>query len=212
MVVPFKSDGVFARIFSWMDDHHLLVMLPVIGIISSICVFCWAGVRPDPVPEPISHAAQNGDYCYIDAQLLSDWILKVSDGEETLYYLTTDFDNNHYIVTMYDSQFNQLSDIVEFTRGNNTENVPDARRVDGIIKPLRAEEAASLAEALGITSEEFETIFENRFVDLQEDPETIVVGGFIWVLGISILLLLLRGIAAFDEFTERRKQREQAVK
>lgn len=150
----------------------------------------------------------------MDVQLLSNWVLKVSDdmGNETFYYLATDAGNNHYIVSMLENQFSQFSDIVAYTEGDNTAAVPDAQRVDGIVKILSFDEAESLAEALRLTSEEFEDLFGKKFVDLSEDPDTIVVGAFIWVLGLSILILLLKGLAALDEFSERRKERKRAMK
>ena len=167
-----------------------------------------------PDPEPISINAERGDYCYIDVQLLSNWVLKVSDdaGNETYYYLATDTSNCHYIVTMFESQFSEFSDIVGFTEGGNSTTMPDARRTDGIVKLLAQEEAESFAEALGLTVEEFKDLFGMKFVDLTEDPDTLFVGAFIWVLGLSILMLCFKGIAALDELSERRKEQKRAMK
>lgn len=211
MVVFFRTNGVAAKALAWMDNHHLFVILPIIGILSSIGVFIWSGHRTMPAPEPISRSAQKGDYCYMDVQYLTNWVLKVSNdtGNEIYYYLATDTNNDHYIVTMFESQFRQFMDIVAFTENPNTAPTPSSRRMDGILKSMPVEEAESLAEGLDLTAEEYHLIFGKCFVDLTEDPDTIIVGRFIWVLGISILILLLRGIAAVDEFTERRKQKSR---
>lgn len=214
MVIPFRSDGIVVKVLDWMDDRHLFIILPIIGILVSIGAFIWSGHRTIPDPEPISINAERGDYCYIDVQLLSNWVLKTSDdaGNETYYYLATDSENCHYIVTMFESQFSEFSDIVEFTEGRITTSMPDIRRTDGIVKLLTPEEAESFAEALGLSAEEFDEIFGGKFIDFTEDPDTIFVGAFIWVLGLSILMLCFKGIAALDEFTERRKQRKKTIR
>ncbi len=47
-------------------------------------------------------------------------------------------------------------------------------------------------------------MFGSTFLDLKKDPNTSIVVAFIYVLGLSIMILAFKGIIFFDEWKEKR--------
>lgn len=201
----FRADGIIGKILWWMDEHHLLVILPIIGILASVGIFVWSGVRSAPEPDPVSKDAKKGEYCSVEIQMLSDWILKVSGDDEERYYMAIDTDGEYYIVSMYESQFEEFSDIVAYTYAEEVTEVPKAKQVAGMITPLEVDEIESLTEVLEMSEEEYNGVFGEYFIDLKENPNTQLVGIFIWVLAVSLVFLVLKVFVALEERAERKK-------
>ena len=42
------------KLLQWMDDHRLFLILPALGILFSLGVFCYVHFRTPPQPEPFT--------------------------------------------------------------------------------------------------------------------------------------------------------------
>jgi len=194
----------------WMDDHRLFLILPAFGILLSLGVFCYVHFRTPPQPEPFTLEAKQGDYCYLDVQHLSNWLLKISGGEENnCFYLAVGTDETMCIVSMI---FENFADIVEYSNSDFTVpgTIPQSYRADGIVKQMTSENLDALMDLLGTTAEQYTALLGNNYLDLREDPNGNLVELFVYVLGASLIILLLYCVALLDEQHERRKRGKTA--
>ena len=130
------------KLLQWMDNHRLFLILPALGILLSLGVFCYVHFRTPPQPEPFTLEAKQGDYCYLDVQHLSNWLLKISGGEENnCFYLAVGTDETMCIVSMNDVIFENFADIVEYNNSDFTVpgTIPQSYRADGIVKQMTSE-------------------------------------------------------------------------
>lgn len=206
-----KSDGLLARILWWLDERHFFVIIPALGILLSIGAFVWSGQRTLPEPEPVTKFSAAGDFCSIDIQRLSRWIMKVEGDEYQSFYLAVDTDDDYFIVSMNDTQFGQFEEIVDFTYSRNQTIRPDSVKIFGMVRTMGEENARLLSEALDVSPEEYKEMFGSTFLNLKEDPNTNIVITFIWVLGFSLMILALKGIVFFDEWKEKRRKNKEKL-
>ena len=197
------------KLLQWMDDHRLFLVLPALGILLSLGVFSYVHFRTPPQPEPFTLEAKQGDYCYLDVQHLSNWLLKISGGEENnCFYLAVGTDETMCIVSMNDVIFENFADIVEYSNSDFTVpgTIPQSYRADGIVKQMTSENLDALMDLLGTTAEQYTALLGNNYLDLREDPNGNLVELFVYVLGASLIILLLYCVAFLDEQHERRKR------
>ena len=65
-------------------------------------------------------------------------------------------------------------------------------------------------DLLGTTAEQYTALLGNNYLDLREDPNGNLVELFVYVLGASLIVLLLYCVALLDEQHERRKRGKTA--
>ena len=202
------------KLLQWMDDHRLFLVLPALGIVLSLGVLCYAHFRTPPQPEPFTLEAKRGDYCYLDVQYLSDWLLKISGGEEyyNCFYLAIGTDETMCIVSMHDGIHENFADIVEYSNSDFAVpgTIPQSYRADGIVKQMTSENLDALMDLFGTTAEQYTALLGNNYLDLREDPNGNLVELFVYVLGASLIILLLYCVALLDEQHERRKRGKNA--
>ena len=202
------------KLLQWMDDHRLFLVLPALGIVLSLGVLCYAHFRTPPQPEPFTLEAKRGDYCYLDVQYLSDWLLKISGGEEyyNCFYLAIGTDETMCIVSMHDGIHENFADIAEYSNSDSAApgTMPQPYRAAGILKQMTSEDMESLIDVLDTTEEQDRALFGSNYLDLREDPNGNLVELFVYVLGASLIILLLYCVALLDEQHERRKRGKTA--
>lgn len=75
---------------------------------------------------------------------------------------------------------------------------------------MTSENLDALMDLLGTTAEQYTALLGNNYLDLREDPNGNLVELFVYVLGASLIVLLLYCVALLDEQHERRKRGKTA--
>jgi hypothetical protein len=75
---------------------------------------------------------------------------------------------------------------------------------------MTSENLDALMDLLGTTAEQYTALLGNNYLDLREDPNGNLVELFVYVLGASLIILLLYCVALLDEQHERRKRGKTA--
>ena len=202
------------KLLQWMDDHHLFLILPAFGIVLSLSVLCYVHFRTPPQPEPFTPDAKRGDYCYLDVQYLSDWLLKISGDEEyNCFYLAIGTDETMCIVSMHDGIHENFEDIAEYSNSDSATpgTMPQPYRAAGILKQMTSEDMESLIDVLDTTEEQYTALFGNNYLDLRENPNDNLMDTSVCVLVASLVILALYGGILLEERHERRKQHNAAA-
>ena len=202
------------KLLQWMDDHHLFLILPALGVVLSLGVLCYAHFRTPPQPEPFTLEAKRGDYCYLDVQYLSDWLLKISGDEEyNCFYLAIGTDETMCIVSMHDGIYENFADIAEYSNSDSAAPgaMPQPYRAAGILKQMSSEDMESLIDVLDTTEEQYTALFGNNYLDLRENPNDNLMDTSVCVLVASLVILALYGGILLEERHERRKQHNVAA-
>ena len=205
----------FLKFLQWMDDRYMFFILPALGIVLSLGVLCYAHFRTPPQPEPFTLEAKRGDYCYLDVQYLSDWLLKISGGEEyyNCFYLAIGTDETMCIVSMHDGIHENFADIAEYSNSDSSAPgaMPQPYRAAGILKQMTSEDMESLIDVLDTTEEQYTALFGNNYLDLRENPNDNLMDTSVCVLVASLVILALYGGILLEERHEHRKQHSAAV-
>ena len=75
---------------------------------------------------------------------------------------------------------------------------------------MTSENLDALMDLFGTTAEQYTALLGNNYLDLREDPNGNLVELFVYVLGASLIILLLYCVALLDEQHERRKRGKTA--
>ena len=75
---------------------------------------------------------------------------------------------------------------------------------------MTSENLDALMDLLGTTAEQYTALLGNNYLDLREDPNGNLVELFVYVLGASLIILLLYCVALLDDQHERRKRGKTA--
>lgn len=207
-MLAFLPTKPLEKILQWMDDHHVFLMLSLLGVLLSLGMFAYVHFRTPPEPEPFTLASEKGDYCYMDVQLLSDWLLKTSGSEADSFYLAVSADETLCIVSMNDVIYESFADIAAYSNAGAEDPaaMPPSFRATGMVKPMTQENMEWLMESLGFTEETYRALVGNCYLDLREDPNGNLTELFVYVFGASLILLAVNAIVAFDDRRERRRQ------
>lgn len=209
-MIAFLSEDLlakpFGRLLQWLDDHHVFLILPLCGVLLSLGVFGYVHFRTPPEPQPFVSDAEKGDYYYVDVQLLSDWLLKITGSGYDCFYLAVGTDGTLCIVSMNDVIHEEFAAVAEYGSADPAEVdvLPQPCRAEGVVKPMTQENLELLAEALDTTEEQYRTLVGGNYLDLRHDPNGDLIDLFVYVLGASVFLLLLNALTAFGDRRERR--------
>lgn len=196
------------KFLQWIDAHHVFLILPLSGILLSLGMFAYVHFRTPPEPEPFTLAVEKGDYCYIDVQLLSDWLLKTTGSEADSFYLAVGADETLCIVSMNDVIHENFADIAAYSNAGAEDSsaIPPPFRATGMVKPMTQENMEWLIESLDSTEDAYKALVGSCYLDLREGPNGNLMELFIYVFGASLVLLVINVIVAFDDRRERRRQ------
>lgn len=195
----------FGKLLQWMDEHHVFVILPLFGVLLSAGMLAYVHFRTPPVPEPFTPDAEKGDYCYMDVQLLSGWLLKTTGSASDCFYLAVSPDETMCIVSMNDVIYENFHAIAEYSDVDTAAPIsaPQPYRADGIIKQMTRENRELLMEALDVSEEQYQALVGSCYLDLRNDPNGDLSGIFVYVLGASLVLLAISAIVAFDDRVDK---------
>lgn len=155
-----------------------------------------------PAPEPVrySTAVDSGTYAYLDVQLLSEWIYKVTGDESHTYYEAMDPDQNWFVVDLPDATYSELEPFVDaynflFYEDMPYAEIPDSVRVYGVARSLDSETISDLASFYDVSGSDYTAYFGSCYLDESASPEnvakTIFLAGSI-VFGVILLIMLLQ--------------------
>lgn len=201
-MILFLPTGPIGKLLQWLDEHHVFLLLSLFGILLSAGMLAYARFRTPPVPEPFTLEAEKGDYCCMDVQLLSDWLLKTGGSAADQFYLAVGTDETLCIISMNDVIHERFDAVAEY----GADSADITVRAEGMVKQLSRENRELLMEALGLTDEEYTALLGNRYLDLRDDPNGTLRDVFVYVLGASLVLLAVNAVVAFDDRRERRRR------
>lgn len=146
---------------------------------------------PDPVPMEIGQEV--ADYCYINVQALTDWILSVSGGTDYTYYEAMDTDGIWHVVRLEDDEVAELQHIMDYTyyEGEDAE-VPDPVRVYGVARIIPLDDREALADMYEVTVEEYEGYYGDTHLDVGDQPSD----GIGWYILACIMFIAAVIVAA----------------
>ena len=158
------------------------------------------------LPDPVAYSADinSGTYTYLDVQLLSEWVYKVTGDESHTYYEAMDPDQNWFVVDLPDSTYSELVPFVDaynylFYEDMPYAEMPEAVRIYGMSRSLDYETTYDLASAYDATSTEYTDYFGSCYFDEGTKPENtaqvVFIAGAV-VLGILLLIMLIQRAAA----------------
>lgn len=182
------------KLFRWMGRHHLFLILPSLSLLLSLGLLACGHFRTPPTSAPFTLDAQPGDYCYTDVQELSNWLLKTTGGQADCFYLAVGTDDSLRLLSMNDVLH---EDIFGPVTGDTA--LPEPRRVEGIVKPMAAENQSALMDALDLTESQYAALLGGNYLDLREDPNGNLTTWGVYLLGASLILLALNAIAFFED-------------
>lgn len=157
------------------------------------------------LPDPVAYSADvsSGTYAYLDVQLLSEWVYKVTGDETHTYYEAMDPDQNWFIVDLPSSTYSELEPFVDaynylFYEDMPYAEMPDAVRIYGMTRSLDYETIYDLASAYDVTNTEYTDYFGSCYFDESAEPENaaqvIFIAGAV-ILGILLLIMLIQRAA-----------------
>lgn len=158
-----------------------------------------------PAVEPVQMArALDGTstYTYLDIQLLSEWVYKVTGDSNYTYYEAMDPNQSWYIVALDDALAEQLKPYQDaynyvFVEGAPAAEIPVPYRITGMTYPLSSDDVSSLASAYSVTDTEYTDYFGTYYVDEGTNPGNTDLALFIiGAVFTGVILLTLLAITA----------------
>ncbi|MEA4911380.1 MAG: hypothetical protein VB092_02050 [Oscillospiraceae bacterium] len=174
-------------------------------ICAALCVACIVGAAVSeasyvkPQAEPFYPAETPvGDYAYIDAVLVSNWLYKTDSGT---YYSVMDADRYWYTACLSDTQFAAMSAQYNyFMTGTEDDPAPDAYRISGLCARASSEIAEALANAWSMQdADEYYTNFGPYYLNATSQPSSDTGGIFMLVALFSGLMALFMFLSALPK-------------
>ncbi len=92
-----------------------------------------------PEPTAFSASSKEGDYCYSDIQLLTNWVLR---DEYNTYYAARDVNGNEFTIILTDSDFEEYKALYDYNSDTSPDAIaPEPVRITGTVIELGSEEA-----------------------------------------------------------------------
>ncbi len=186
-----------------------VVMLVFLVLFASML----AGIVYDsqkPLPEPVRYSSEidSGTYAYLDVQLLSEWVYKVTGDETHTYYEAMDPDQNWFVVDLPSTTYGDLEPFVDaynylFYEDMPYAEIPDAVRVYGVARSLDYETTYDLASFYDVTNTEYTDYFGSCYLDEGSVPESTamfiyIAGSFFF--GLVLLVMLIQSATAGSSY------------
>ncbi|MCE5187756.1 MAG: hypothetical protein LLF75_01010 [Eubacteriales bacterium] len=156
--------------------------------------------KPKPEPVRMTRESREDTFSYLDLQLLSDWIYKVTGDDNYTFYEAMDADGNWFILSLDDKTFASLSPYVDayeayFSESPQSGDYPEPKRLTGMPSYISYDDASQLAQYYEITIDEFEQFFGSYFFhegasNAMENAALYLVGAFLF--GLFFLAVVLQ--------------------
>lgn len=178
-----------------------LILAAIFAVMIAGAVF--ASQKPAVEPVQLTRALDGtSTYTYLDFQLLSEWMYKVTGDSNYTYYEAMDPDENWYIVALDDDLVEQLKPYQDaynyfYVDGAPYAEIPEPYRITGMTYPLSSDDISALASSYSVTDTEYTDFFGTYYLDEGTNPGNIDMALF--VIGAAftgIILLTLIAITA----------------
>ena len=192
-----------------------IAMLVIFLLFASMVIgLVYEGQQPLPEPVRYSTEISPDTYTYLDVQLLSEWLYKVTGDENHTYYEAMDSDENWFVVDLPDSTYNELEPFVDaynyiFYEDMPYAEMPEAVRIYGMTRSLNYETTYNLASFYDVANTDYTDYFGSCYLDEGTTPENsmqaILIAGSI-VFGIVLFIMLIQAAstnASYKKSDER---------
>jgi len=163
-----------------------------------------------PLPEPVRYSSEidSGTYVYLDIQLLSEWIYKVTGDSSHTYYEVMDPDQNWFVIDLPNGTYSELEPFVDaynylFYEDMPYAEIPDSVRVYGMARSLDSQTTYDLASAYDVTTTEYTDYFGSCYFDEGSVPDStakiIFVSGSCF-FGLMLMAMLIQHAAAGSSY------------
>ena len=181
------------------------IAILILVVVMAASVLGIVAIERKPLEEPVRLAKtlEKGTYCYLDIQLLSDWIIKVTGDDNYTYYEAMDPDQNWFIVSLDDDVANELAACFAayqyfFYDDAPYAELPEPYRLYGVTGKIRSDDLPSLASYFDATQTEFTDYFGNGYFNEGARPSNdwevalFTAGAFAFLF--LLILLIQTGI------------------
>lgn len=165
----------------------------------------FASQKPAVEPVQITHALDGtSTYTYLDIQLLSEWVYKVTGESSNTYYAAMDPEQSWYIVALDDDLAGQLKPYQDAYNYFFTDNAPYAEtpepyRITGMTNAISLDDISSIASFYQVTETEFSNFFGAYYLDEGTNPGNVDLALFIiGAVFAGVILLTLIAITASE--------------
>ena len=166
----------------------------VLAALAAVCILLGSAeqrAREDAAPTPLGDTVYLDDYNYIDVQYMTEWVYRVTlgDGSRNTFYIAWDAEGYGYLVLLTDEQYAAYADIVAYTYSDDSGLLdatgqaedtaselamyipltqvaaPAPVRLTGIIRTTPTEYITDMADADGMTADDFINTYGDYYID-----------------------------------------------
>lgn len=150
----------------------------IFAVLTALCIAgaVFAGQKPSEEPVQMSHSLDGKSvYAYLDVQLLSDWVLRVTGDSNYTYYEAMDPDQNWFIVALDSTAAEKLQPYIDAYNYLSTDGAPEAEipepyRLTGMTYPFSSDDVDSLSSSYSVTGTEYTDFFGTYYLDEGTSP------------------------------------------
>ena len=174
----------------------------------------FAGRKPMENPTRMTRSLDGKSvYAYLDVQLLSDWVLRVTGDSNYTYYEAMDPDQNWYIVSLDSATAEKLQPYIDaysdfFTDGAPDVQIPEPYRITGMTYPLSSDDVSSLASSYSVSETAYTDYFGACYLDEGTTPDNTDLALF--AVGAATCLMVLLILLAVSSSARRNYKRSDA--
>lgn len=188
-MTEFFTPGKAARV--WRIILAVLTSLMILGA-------AYEFSKPNPEPARMTHETSDGSYVYLDLQLLSNWVYRVTGDESYTFYEAMDSDENWFIVSLDQKTFDSLQPYQDaynayFTDGTMNYDYPEPHRLTGMTNPITYDDVAQLASYYDIAGTQVTDYFGPNY--LNAGASNAAEGAVIYLTGVLVFGLLLLAVS-----------------
>ncbi len=175
----------------------------ILAVLLSAMILAAAYVftRPQEEPARMAYSLGSGAYCYVDAQLVSDWILDVSGDEDYTLYEAMDPDGNWFILSLDKAALGKLSEQqaayeAYFSEDYASYSYPLPVRLTGTTRYLTSDDALELASLYEVEAADVTGYFGSYYLaegenDHNDGAYPFIAGGVLF--GLFFVIAVLQG-------------------
>lgn len=159
------------RFFAPSKSYIAILAVVFVLFIGSVAGAVIKDHQPIPDPVQMTIDAPSGQYSYIDVQLMTTWVLKVTGDSSYTYYEAVDTDGNWFVVRLTDREYEGFRDIVEYSYSDDANApVPAPIRLPGVTHTFPSDDAKNLAEMYNVPTSEYYEGFGHTYLDGYQRP------------------------------------------
>jgi len=202
--------------FATPKSRKITAVILAAIVLAMILGAMLASQKPAVEPVQLSHALDGtSTYTYLDFQLLSEWMYKVTGDSNYTYYEAMDPDENWYIVALNDDLVEQLKPYQDaynyfYVDGAPYAEIPEPYRITGMTYLLSSDDISALASSYSVTDTDYTDFFGTYYLDEGTNPGNAAFALFIVGAAFSGLILLIL-IAVSASIQNRYKKSDERL-